>query len=91
MASAPTVAPHGYGDLYKVFFIKSRLSSMEDWCYLVFYSRGNRVFEMSCANKYSAGDISELTPGTRKSIILCGWLQNNMAKQMIAQSKGGLM
>lgn len=40
---------------------------------------------MRRAYKYSACDISELVPGTQKSIILRGALQ--MTKQIIAQSK----
>lgn len=47
--------------------------------------------EIHYANKYSASDISELVPGTHKSIILYALLQNNMAKQITAWSKGELM
>ncbi len=43
---------------------------------------------MSCTNKYSEGDISELMPGTQKSIMLYGCFQ--MAKQIIAPSIGEL-
>lgn len=46
---------------------------------------------MSGANKHSAADISELMPDTQKSITLDGWLQNNIAKQIIAHCKGELM
>lgn len=71
-----TVVTHT-GEVYKSMFISilllllRQLCSVEDGCYSVLYWKGNRVFEMSCANKYSAGDISEQMPGTQKSIILC--------------------